>query len=75
MNLEFEKEVGLRIRKIRERQNLTQAEVPARLPGMQPRCHAQRAGQYRGRAAASQALKEPLRVTYEEIPEQGVKKE
>lgn len=31
MNLEFEKEVGLRIREIRERQNLTQAEVPARL--------------------------------------------
>lgn len=31
MNLQFEKEVGLRIREIRERQNLTQAEVPARL--------------------------------------------
>lgn len=31
MNLQFEKEVGLRILEIRERQNLTQAEVPARL--------------------------------------------
>jgi hypothetical protein len=35
----------------------------------------QRAGQYRGSAAASQALKETLRVTYEEIPEQGAKRE
>lgn len=75
MNLQFEKEVGLRILEIRERQNLTQAEVPARLPGMQPRRHAQRVGQYRGRALASQALKETLSVTYEENPEQGAKKE
>lgn len=70
MNLQFEKEVGLRIRKIRERQNLTQAEVPARLQVCSRDVTRSALAKIEARA-----LKEVLRLTYEEIPEQGVKKE
>ena len=80
MNPKFEKEVGLRIREIREKRNLTQAEVSARL---QVRgCDVTRSalakievGQRHLYPDELRALREILRVTYEEILEQGDKRE
>ena len=70
----------MRIREIRERRNLTQAEVSARL---QVRgCNVTRSalakievGQRHLYPDELRALKEILRVTYEEILEQNAKRE